>query len=704
MNRKARRLLKSTRKRKSDRLGGGAFETIDVLMGEAVALNREGRLDEALCRYREILELYPDHPDALNNVSLIVGQTGDSDQALKFIRAAVKATPDKAEAHNNLGYALDIAGSLEEAESSFRRAIDIAPNLVEAHINLANLLMKVGRPAEAVESLRCALSLSPDNKAAHNGIGNALKSLGRHDAAMKHLRKAIEIDPGFAEALNNMAILLHEQGHLCEAIEAFRKAVAIKPALANSHYNLGCALTELGESEAAIDSFRDCLQFAPNHANACLNMSNLLLDEGRLHEAVPTFKQAATQFPSEPTVLAILANLLSDGDDLGDALESALRACHVDPNSSVAKCSVAKTLIEQGRHTEAASFYEDLPPAANEHDVVAHIWLYSSLLRQGHLQEARSVLGCLLEDAPLVPKQRQDLLVKKAIDAWLSGDLIGCRAAVTDAATVSEKAGILSVNNHALAFERFIRLLLEYREHHPELYADDTCEELHVIGESHCLSPHGTIAVVEGVSYRFVGHMILGCKAWHLADPRANYFQRAFKAIVRGLPDNANVLVTIGEIDCRPNEGIYPLHKKRRIDAAELIDNTVTGFVDFVTESAAGKNLQMNFCGVPAPHRDRFSRLPLPESEVFDYLDVVAGFSRKLDRTSTDRGCGFLDLYKMTVGDDGTSDGRFHIDDTHLLPQAFHHCITEQSPIPDQASAYSQKIEPGQTDSPLAVS
>ena len=67
MNRKARRLLKSTRKRKSDRLGGGAFDTIDAMMGEAAVLNRQGRLDEALCRYREILELYPDHPDALNN-------------------------------------------------------------------------------------------------------------------------------------------------------------------------------------------------------------------------------------------------------------------------------------------------------------------------------------------------------------------------------------------------------------------------------------------------------------------------------------------------------------------------------------------------------------------------------------------------------------------------------------------------------------
>ncbi len=75
MNRKARRLLKSARNRTSGRLGAGAFDTVDEITVEAVALHREGKLDEALCRYREILELYPDHPDALSNAGLIVSQT-----------------------------------------------------------------------------------------------------------------------------------------------------------------------------------------------------------------------------------------------------------------------------------------------------------------------------------------------------------------------------------------------------------------------------------------------------------------------------------------------------------------------------------------------------------------------------------------------------------------------------------------------------
>ena len=58
-----------------------------------------------------------------------------------------------------------------------------------------------------------------------------------------------------------------------------------------------------------------------------------------------------------------------------------------------------------------------------------------------------------------------------------------------------------------------------------------------------------------------------------------------------------------------------------------------------------------------------------------DYLAVVAQFNRRLEQTSTERGCGFVDLYGMSVGDDGTASGRFHIDDTHLFPWALQHCI-----------------------------
>lgn len=675
MNRAARRLLKSARKRRSDGLSGRALATVDSMMHAAAALHRDGAIDAALRGYGEILELYPDHPDALSNRGLISVQTGAVAEGLDSLRAAVAKAPDNAKAHNNLGYALESVGALEEAEPALRRALEIDPGLADGHINLGNVLKKAGRFEEAVESYRHALSLSPGHAIVHNNMGNALMLLGRTDDAMEQLRTAVEIDPNLAEAVNNIGIVHQDRGDLDHAVAAFRDAVAIDPLLANAHYNLGCALTEAGDSEGAMHAFRDCLEANPHHANACLNLSKLLLDEGRLREAVPTLRKAAEQCPSNPAVLGILANLLADGDGLDEALSFALDALRADPHSSYALCGLAKTLIEMGRHADASAIYADLPPPRTEHDVAALGWLCDGLRRHQRSHDGARVLDHLLENAPLTPQQRHGRLVDKAVDAWLAGDTAGCRAAAAAAAELSGEIGARAVDRHALVFERYVLALLDYRERHPELYPAGACDELHVIGESHCMAPHGTTVEIGGVPFRMSGHMILGCKAWHLADPTPNYFQRAFRAIAGGLWDEANVLVAFGEIDCRPNEGIYPLHKKKGVEAAELIDATVTGFVDFVVGAAAERNLHVNFCGVPAPHRERFARLPLPAEETAAYVGVIARFNAALERAASDRGLGFVDLYGMSAGDDGIADGRFHIDDTHLLPAALHQAI-----------------------------
>ncbi len=77
MNRSARRLLKSARKRSNGRLSARALDTVDAMMSQALARQREGKLDEALRAYREVLEVYPDHVDAPRNGGLISIQSGN---------------------------------------------------------------------------------------------------------------------------------------------------------------------------------------------------------------------------------------------------------------------------------------------------------------------------------------------------------------------------------------------------------------------------------------------------------------------------------------------------------------------------------------------------------------------------------------------------------------------------------------------------
>jgi hypothetical protein len=141
------------------------------------------------------------------------------------------------------------------------------------------------------------------------------------------------------------------------------------------------------------------------------------------------------------------------------------------------------------------------------------------------------------------------------------------------------------------------------------------------------------------------------------------------------LPAGANVLTTIGEIDCRPDEGIFPLHLRRGGDVADIIGPTVEGFAGFVAAVGEKQGLNMNLCGVPAPDRERSAEFPLSDHQMDVYLDVVARFNDALEAAAADHGFGFIDLYGLTADDNGTSDGRHHIDRTHLFPAALHQAI-----------------------------
>jgi len=128
---------------------------------EAVALEREGRLEEAAERYRLILERHPDS-----------------------VRALV-----------NLGNVRSLQGRTSEAERAYRRALDLAPDDVDALNNLAWLLLESGTELEEAESLarRAGARPGPDRSLALDTLGRILSARGRCDEAEATFSEALKL-------------------------------------------------------------------------------------------------------------------------------------------------------------------------------------------------------------------------------------------------------------------------------------------------------------------------------------------------------------------------------------------------------------------------------------------------------------------------------------------------------------------------------
>jgi len=90
---------------------------------DAFALFAKGRLDEAVARYREAIEVDPTLPIAWNGLSMALAKRGDLDEAIECARKLVELEPDDPLSHTNLSRILMQNGQIPEAEAASARAM-----------------------------------------------------------------------------------------------------------------------------------------------------------------------------------------------------------------------------------------------------------------------------------------------------------------------------------------------------------------------------------------------------------------------------------------------------------------------------------------------------------------------------------------------------------------------------------------------------
>jgi tetratricopeptide (TPR) repeat protein/2-polyprenyl-3-methyl-5-hydroxy-6-metoxy-1,4-benzoquinol methylase len=256
-----------------------------------LALQAQGKLEEAVASYRRALAHKPDDAHAHNNLGNTLKQQGKLEEAVACYRRALSHNPDDAHAHYNLSIALQDQGKLDEAVISYERALAYKPDFAEAHNNLGNVLKEQGKLDEAVTSFGRALAHKPDFADAHYNLGNALHDLGKLEDAVVSYERALAYRD-FAEAHNNLGNALKHQGKLEKAVASYRRALAHKPDHAEAHYNLGNAFQDLGKLEDAAVSYERALEIKPDYLDVLNNYALLLNAQGESVRALHIIQQS----------------------------------------------------------------------------------------------------------------------------------------------------------------------------------------------------------------------------------------------------------------------------------------------------------------------------------------------------------------------------------------------------------------------------
>lgn len=134
------------------------------------------------------------------------------------------------------------------------------------------------------------------------------------------------------------------------------------------------------------------------------------------------------------------------------------------------------------------------------------------------------------------------------------------------------------------------------------------------------------------------------------------------------LPPQSTLLLTIGEIDCRPDEGIIPAWKKLSAKSLEDVAQDTSGeFVKYVSGMAARHGHQLIISGVPATNI-QLDKLSADAGK--QLVSLIRLFNASLKNQVVAAGLEFLDVYALTNSGDGIASGEWHIDQYHLLSSA----------------------------------
>jgi tetratricopeptide (TPR) repeat protein len=226
------------------------------------------------------------------NLGVALQSEGRADEAIGHYQRAMALSADYAPAYNNMATALRATGRLGEAVATYGRAIELRPEYPEAHYNLANALLDEGKPAEAAEHFRLALKTIPASVDVHNNLGIALVGQGQIDEAIAEFRAALQLDPGSAISHRNLADALASRRQDDDAIAHYREAARLNPPDGSAHYDLGSLFLERNRLREAIDEFQAALKIDPRSVQAHNNLGIALGSQGRLDEAIAEFRRA----------------------------------------------------------------------------------------------------------------------------------------------------------------------------------------------------------------------------------------------------------------------------------------------------------------------------------------------------------------------------------------------------------------------------
>ncbi|MFT4059441.1 MAG: tetratricopeptide repeat protein [Legionella sp.] len=342
---------------------------LEALFASAYKLQHEGKLENAIRIYEQILskdtknlqtlhylglayaqtnnipnailylskahELSPNDAILLNNLANAYKKMNQMDKAIEFYHQAIKLRPNYAQAHNNLATIHALQNNYSKALTHYTQAVNAEPDFSTAHFNLGLLFLKNNQLVAAKTQFNNVVALNPEYAEAHFYLGILYLNDNKLNKAEKEFQKVLEQDSEQIEAITNLGVIALKKEHHQQAVDYFTKAIALDNEHIDARNNLAATFMHHDRFENALMHYDVLLKKAPNNIEYLYNSGVAQMALGHLNEAIIFFECILRLQPAHNAALSNLAAIYLKMDQRETSREYLRQALAANPKDKV---------------------------------------------------------------------------------------------------------------------------------------------------------------------------------------------------------------------------------------------------------------------------------------------------------------------------------------------------------------------------------
>lgn len=177
-------------------------------------------------------------------------------EAIDLLQQVLQLNPQHAEALHQTGYMLHGSGNYPAAADFYQRAISADPQHIESYLLLSKLMESQGRSNEALQLAQHATRIAPDDARTHAELVSLLLRFHKAHLVTGYLEPLLPKFAGSVELQQFYCLALKLNGRFAEAETAYRKLLAGGRVPASFRIMFETYLPRLNRSAEEIDMLR----------------------------------------------------------------------------------------------------------------------------------------------------------------------------------------------------------------------------------------------------------------------------------------------------------------------------------------------------------------------------------------------------------------------------------------------------------------